>query len=72
MREWARKVEKRSRAWEREWERVKEGNNCNMTRRTVPCFSVCGIFLVKVARFINITREGMDLGRWRRQKGTMA
>jgi len=25
MREWARKVEKRSRAWEREWERVKEG-----------------------------------------------
>lgn len=43
-----------------------------MTQRTVPCFSVCGIFLVKVARFINITREGMDLGRWRRQKGTMA
>lgn len=64
MRERARKMEKRNRAWGRELGNSEgEGKKFNVTRRTVPCFSVCGIFLVNIAKFIDITREGMDLGR---------
>lgn len=62
----ARKMEKRSRAWAREirkwWRR--EGKKCNVIWKTILCFSVCSIFLLNAASFVNVVGKRRSSGRW--------
>lgn len=72
-RKWARKMEKKSRAWGREirkwWRR--EGKKCNVIWKTILCFSVCSIFLLNAASFVNVAGERRSSGRWSK-RGTIA
>lgn len=47
-----------------------KGKKISVAFKTIPCFSVCSIFLVNAARFVNVAEERRRLGRWRR--GTVA
>lgn len=68
----ARKMEKRSRAWGEKWGYYGgETKKCNMIWKTILCFSVCSIFLLNAASFVNVAGERRRSGRWGK-RGTIA
>lgn len=44
---------------------------CNMIWKTILCFSVCSIFLLNAASFVNVAGERRRSGRWGK-RGTIA
>lgn len=68
----ARKMEKRSRAWGREIRKLcrREGKMCKVIWKTILCFSVCSIFLLNAASFVNVAGERRRSGRWSK-RGTI-
>lgn len=47
------------------------GKKCNVIWKTILCFSVCSIFLLNAASFVNVAGERRSSGRWSK-RGTIA